>query len=76
VDQDKKGASRKLQQWFGQHYGNPDRALEVSVFGSEAECVEGLAEVTSEGIDLLMLNPVYGLIEQAERLAQDVLPEL
>ena len=51
-------------------------AEEVSVYGSEEECVEGLAEVASQGIDLLMLNPVYDFAEQMERLAADVQPKL
>ena len=76
VTHDKKRESERLQEWFGKHYGNPARALEVSVIGGEQECVEGLAEVVSEGIDLLMLNPVFDPIEQAERLARDVLPKL
>ena len=76
VGQDKQGASQKLQDWFGSHYGNAARALEVSVFGNEEECIEGLGEVVSEGMDLLLLNPVYDMTEQAERLARDVLPKL
>ena len=76
VDGDKKGASEKLQEWFGQYYRNPALALEVSVIGNEEECLEGLGEIVSEGVDLLMLNPVYHMEEQAERLAQDVLPKL
>ena len=76
VDGDKKGASEKLRSWFGQHYGNPDMAREVSVYGGEEECVEGLAEVLSEGIDYLLLNPVYQEMEQVDRLARDVLPKV
>lgn len=76
VDMDRAGATRKLREWFGQYYGNADMATEVSVLGSEEECVEGLGEVISEGIDLLMLNPVYDMTEQAQRLAEDILPKL
>ncbi len=76
IDSNKKRASERLQKWFGDHYGNSSMALEVSVFGNEEECVEGLSEVVSQGIDLLMLNPVYEVTEQAERLARDVLPKL
>ena len=76
VTHDKKRESERLQDWFGQHYGNPDMGLKVSVIGGEQECVDGLAEVVSEGIDLLMLNPIFDPIEQAERLARDVLPKL
>ena len=76
VDRDKAGTSRRLQEWFGQHYGRSSMAPEVSVFGSAEECIEGLGEIVSEGIDLLMLNPVHDAVEQAEILARDVLPKL
>ena len=76
VTRDKGLESERLKDWYGKHYGNPDRALEVSVIGGEQECVDGLAEVVAEGIDLLMLNPIFDPIEQAERLARDVLPKL
>ena len=76
VDRDKKRAAERLRSWFGVRYGNADMAEEVSVYGSEEECVEGLAEVASQRIDLLMLNPVYDFDEQMERLAADVQPKL
>jgi len=76
VDRDKARASRKLQEWFGKVYGNGGLALEVSIFGGEEECVEKLGELTAEGLDLLLLNPVYGVMDQAARLARDVLPKL
>ena len=76
VTDDKKQESERFQDWFGKHYGNSGRSLEVSVIGGEQECVEKLAEVVSEGIDLLMINPIFDPIEQAERLSQDVLPKI
>jgi alkanesulfonate monooxygenase SsuD/methylene tetrahydromethanopterin reductase-like flavin-dependent oxidoreductase (luciferase family) len=76
VTRDKKRESERVQEWFGKHYGNAARGLQVSVIGGEQECLEGLAEVASEGIDLLMVNPIFEPTEQAERLAQDILPKL
>ena len=76
IDRDKNRASERIREWYGQHYGDSDKGLEVFVFGSEGECVEGFGEVASEGIDLLMLNPICEAAEQAERLAKDVLPKL
>ena len=76
VDRDKSAAARMFQEWYGRHYGNAARGLVVPVFGSEEECVEGLGEVVSQGIDLLMLNTIDNHLEQAERLAKDVLPKL
>ena len=76
VDRDKEAASRKLQQWFASYYHNAALALEVSIFGPEEECIERLGELISEDLDLIMFNPVYDLIDQAERLARDIVPKL
>lgn len=76
IDKNKKRATEKAQEYIGRQYGDPARALEICVFGSEEECVEGLGEVVSQGIDLLVLNPMYDAEEQAERLAKDVIPKL
>lgn len=76
LDRDKARASAKLQEWFSRIYGRPALALEVSIFGGEDECVEKLSELVREGLDLLLLNPLYAELDQAERLARDVLPKL
>ena len=76
VDKNRERGFQKLQERLGRHYGNSALAEEVSVFGSEEECLEGLAEVVAQGIDLLLVHPVYEMIEQAEHLATDVLPKL
>ena len=80
VDRDKKRASQKLHEWFGKvyHYYPPVRAgaIESAVYGSEEECLDALGQIASLGIDLLIVNPVYDMLEQAERLAKDVLPKL
>ena len=44
--------------------------------GAEEEVVEGLGKIMEDGIDLLLLAPVYDPTGQAERLAEDVLPKL
>ena len=76
VTKDKGVESERTKEWFASHYGSADRALDVTVIGTENECIERLAEVVSEGIDLLMLNPIFDQMEQAELLARDVLPKL
>ena len=76
VDKNRERGFQKLQERLGRHYGNPALAEEVSVFGNEEECIEGLAEVVAQGIDLLLVHPVHEEIEQVERLATDVLPKL
>ena len=80
VDADREGASRKLREWFGRVYrhapGVAEMGLESAVFGTEQECIDQLGEIVSEGIELLIVNPIYDLMEQMERLAAAVLPRL
>ena len=76
LDSDKNRASQKIHELFEQHYWNGPRGLEVSLFGSDQECLEGLSEIASSDLDLLILNPVYDDAEQAERLSQDLIPKL
>ncbi len=75
VDRDKKRADQKLREWFGRYSGDPEKKS-VAVSGSEDECVEDLAKVVAQGIDMIMVNPLYDFDEQSERLAKDVLPKL
>ena len=51
-------------------------AIESAVYGSDEECLDALGQMASLGIDLLIVNPVYDMLEQAERLAKDMLPKL
>ena len=76
VTKDKRRESERIRDWFARHYGSSDRALDVSFIGTEEECVEGLSRVVDEGIDMLMVNPIFDPIEQMERLSRDVLPKL
>ena len=76
VDKNKDTAAKTLQNWFAHRYGNPSRATEVSVYGNEQECIDGLSDILSVGIDVLQLNPIANEIEQAERLSKDILPKL
>ena len=74
VEDDRETALRRLQPWFEMHSGSGQRAERVGVYGSPEQCAEGLAEVAATGVDLIALNPVYDLEQQARRLAGEVLP--
>ena len=76
VDEDKERASRRIQELFEAHYWSAARGLEVTIFGSAQECVEGLQEIVSTGIDLLILDSIPVDIEQLELLASEVVPHL
>lgn len=76
VDADRPRAGRRLTEWFGAFYGRPQLAEAVSVWGSAAECAEGLRAVLTGGAGWLMLNPVFDELEQAEAIAAEVAPQL
>ncbi len=75
VDENKKRAEQKMREWFGTLYKEPDLASSA-VFGSEQECIDRLAEIVSLGFNLLIADSVYDDLEQLERLAKNVLPQL
>jgi probable F420-dependent oxidoreductase len=68
IDADRGRAERRLVEWFGWYYGNPALAARVSVFGSEAECLDALSRIVAAGARLLILNPVFDEMEHLERL--------
>jgi len=76
VDKDRERARRRLREWFGDYYNDPDRADRVSVWGSADQVVEGLQEVISAGARLVILSPVFDGMEQMEILAAEVVPRL
>lgn len=76
IDKDRAVAARRLREWFGLYYGQADLAERVSVWGSVEECAGGLREIVAAGARLLLLNPVFGLLEQMEILASEVIPRV
>jgi alkanesulfonate monooxygenase SsuD/methylene tetrahydromethanopterin reductase-like flavin-dependent oxidoreductase (luciferase family) len=55
---------------------NPDFVADICVWGSPAQCAEGLAEVIAAGAETIVLNPIQDFVPQMERLAHEVLPQL
>lgn len=76
VDEDEDRAERRLKEWFGAWYGNAEMASQMAVWGGVPRVVEGLMEVVEGGAGMLMLNPVFDYMEQLERLADEVIPQL
>lgn len=76
IDKDRALAARRLREWFGLYYGQADLAERVAVWGSVEECAEGLRDIVATGARLLVLNPVFGLMEQMEILASEVIPRV
>ena len=76
IDKDKETAAGKLRHWFAGYYGDAELATKVSIYGNEGAVVDGLGELMEEAPDMLMLNPVYDLLEHPQRLASDIIPKL
>ena len=76
VDNDKDRAGNHLRDYFGKMYGNPELGLEAGTYGSPGECTESLAELVHMGLDEIILDVVYDEMEQAQRLAEEVVPSL
>lgn len=76
VDRDRERAAKRLREWFGLFYGQADLADRVAVWGSAEECIERLKEIVAAGARLLLLNPVFDMMEQMEVLASEVVPRV
>src|SRR3989304_2079250 len=76
VDKDRERAAKRLREWFGLFYGQADLADRGAVWGSAEECVERLREIVAAGARLLLLNPVFDMMEQMEVLASEVVPRV
>lgn len=76
VDKDRERAAKRLREWFGLYYGQAELAERVSVWGSAEECAERLREIVAAGARLLLLNPVFDMMDHLEILAGEVIPQI
>jgi alkanesulfonate monooxygenase SsuD/methylene tetrahydromethanopterin reductase-like flavin-dependent oxidoreductase (luciferase family) len=76
LDDDRDRAERRLRDWVGFRYKNPDLASRVAVWGGRQECVDRLADIVKAGARHLLLHPVFDELEHLERLAAEVVPQL
>ena len=76
IDNDKARAERRLREWFAMRYKNAEMAVQVSIWGSRAECIDKLGVLVQAGARHLLLNPVFDEMGHVEELAQDVMPHL
>ena len=76
VDQNKARAEKRLGEWFGWYYRNAELATRVAVYGDPRECTGKLVEIASAGARVLILNPVFDVMEHLELLAEAIVPAL
>jgi probable F420-dependent oxidoreductase len=78
VDDDLARGRDRMSAALSELYGDrnlPD-LLAAAVYGPPDACVAGLRDVVAAGAELVLLNPLFDEMEQMERLAADVLPQL
>jgi len=81
IDENEQRAKAGLDRFFEARYPwmirkNPDFVADICVWGSPERVAEGLCEVIDCGARMIVLNPLWDFVEQMERLAADVIPEL
>jgi hypothetical protein len=58
-------------------YGASGEALlPVAITGPPADCAAGVQEVAEAGAERILLNPLFDIAEQMERLAAEVIPRV
>lgn len=48
----------------------------VAVWGSSEECADQLDKIVAAGARLLLLSPVFDMMDQLEILAKEVIPKI
>ena len=76
VDDDRERAHRRLREFYGGRYGNPDLCDVSAAFGTPDDCLETLQRYADAGANHLLLNPVFDELEHATLLAHDIVPKL
>jgi alkanesulfonate monooxygenase SsuD/methylene tetrahydromethanopterin reductase-like flavin-dependent oxidoreductase (luciferase family) len=75
VDDDSARARQRMSDALIAFYGEfGAQLLPVAVTGTPAQCAQGLQQVAGAGAELILLNPLFDLGEQMERLAAEVIP--
>ncbi len=70
IDDDAARAERRLREWFGAFYGNPDMGSRVGVWGTPGQVAERVEELIDAGAQHLLLQPVFDHMEHLEALAE------
>jgi probable F420-dependent oxidoreductase len=76
VDGDKARAEKRILDWFGLRYKNPDLGTRVSIWGSSAECTEKIQAMVRAGAQHIVFNPMFDEIEHLEICAKEIMPHL
>ncbi len=73
---DDESATRAMETWFRESWGDPELASRAGVSGSPGQCAEEIHALRSAGADLIILDPVGELAAQTDRIISELLPLL
>jgi probable F420-dependent oxidoreductase len=75
VDDSRDRAWQALEAWFALRYGRTEYQ-HIAIYGPPDECAAKLRDVSAAGAGLILFTPVANELEQMERLAAEVVPQL
>lgn len=67
-------ATERLAAWSADVYGDAGLVPRCAVVGDPDECVAGLTPIVEHGLDLVLLDPIFDIPEQAGLFREHVLP--
>ena len=67
-------AKERFAAWSADVYGDAGLVPRCAVIGDPDACVAGLAPMVEQGLDLVLLDPIFDIPEQARLFSEHVLP--
>lgn len=76
IDDDPDRAHVAMRSWFSRTWGDPELARSAGVSGTPDDCAAAITALLDAGADLVILDPVDGLVRQVDRIVDELLPQL
>lgn len=76
IDKNKPRAERRVREWFGRRYRNPELGPSVCVWGGVEECSAKIRALVQAGADHIVFNPMFDEQEHLEICAKEIMPHL
>ncbi|MDH3729719.1 MAG: LLM class flavin-dependent oxidoreductase [Acidimicrobiia bacterium] len=76
VDKDAGRAESRVRGFFDAFYANSDLGSRCALWGSPAQCADGLAALRDAGAGMVMLHPMFDPLDQLAALSESVVPQL
>jgi alkanesulfonate monooxygenase SsuD/methylene tetrahydromethanopterin reductase-like flavin-dependent oxidoreductase (luciferase family) len=78
IDDDAQDARDRIADALERRYSyfGPSNLAAVAVAGTTHDCIAGLRDIAAAGARMILLNPLFNELEQMQRLATEVVPQL